>query len=171
MKKNLLSNMFIGNLLRGGLYVLILMVMTLGLAACDSKSDSEEPQTGDLWPPKNFKATEGHNPFLGEWELIEEVNPDGKTEVYHGDPIVFSFQDKGIWRFQGVKAFEGLDKDYAWYSFDQEIIKLYMPYSLLGCENYRYEFNADSSELRLYYQGNDYVITEKHNRASYYRRK
>lgn len=170
MKKRLFSSMFSGNLLQVGLCGLMLMVMTFGLAACDSKSESDEPQTEDLWPPKNFKATEGSNPFLGEWKLIEEVNPEGNTEVYQGDPIVFSFQDKGIWRFQGVKALDELGKDYAWYSFDQEIIKLYMPNSLLGCENYRYEFNADGTELKLYYQGNDYVIAERHNRASYYKK-
>lgn len=170
MKKRLLSSMFSGNLLQMGLYGLMFMVMTFGMAACDSKSDSEEPQTEDPWPPQNFKATEGSNQFFGEWELIEEVNSEGNAEVYQGDPIVISFQDKGIWHFQGVKALEGLGKDYAWYSFDKEIVKLYMPNSLLGCENYRYEFNTDGTELKLYYQGNDYVVVERHNRASYYKK-
>ena len=170
MKKCLLSRIIFGNLLQVGVYGLVLMVVTLGLTACDSKSDIEEPQTEDMWPPQNFKATEGANPFLGEWELVEEVNPEGDAEIYQGDPVVFNFQDKGIWRFQGVKALEGRGKDYAWYSFDQEVIKLYMPLSPLGCENYRYEFNADGTELKLYYQGNDYVIAERHSRAAYYKK-
>ena len=39
MKKSLLSRIIFGNLLQVGVYGLMLMVVALGLTACDSKSD------------------------------------------------------------------------------------------------------------------------------------
>ena len=171
MKKYLLTSVGSGKLLQVCMYGLIFMVMTLGLASCDSKSDSEEPQTEDSWPPDNFEPTMGPNPFLGYWELSEVVNFEGDTVVHQGDPILCNFQDKGIWQFHdntGEK--EDYAWYYAWYSFNQEIIKLYMPYYTMGCEKYSYEFNANGSELKMNYQGNDYVIVERHDRTTIFKK-